>query len=528
MVGFFKKKVSCHLILISVIAILACLLAFLLGRHRGFNLADEGFLWYGVERVLRGEVPIRDFSSYDPGRYYWAAFWLWLSGTQGAVAVRTATMMFFASAVVLAARAVWLQSSDRTTVRYLLAMVAVAWFLVWMIPWWKSYDAAISILLVLSLGHALAQPQPKRLFLHGLVVGLAAVFGRNHGLYGLVACFLSIPFVFRPIGRPSRLRVTAAWAAGILIGYMPMLGWLVFDHQFHVMFWDGIRFILFEYKGTNLPLPVPWPWRVSFAQDFWMVAWQLAIGLLFFALPLFCIVGIAVVSIRHARRSSIPPLFLACVLTAIPYTNVAFSRADMAHLAQAIYPGMIGFLVWPASRNDRVRWRLAIIAVLTILSLLAALPMHPGFMSRLQGNWRVADIGGEHLVVDAATARSVKAIQTLSSRHGVPPATMVTAPVWPGAMAMLHARSAAWEIYPLVPRNESFQRQEIARVADARPGLIFILDIAVDGRPELRYSATHPLIWQYVHDHYLELPPDRDLPGVSTFVPRVQSTNGNR
>src|SRR4030067_1796858 len=36
----------------------------------GISLGDEGFFVYGAERVLKGQLPMSDFTSYPPGSYF--------------------------------------------------------------------------------------------------------------------------------------------------------------------------------------------------------------------------------------------------------------------------------------------------------------------------------------------------------------------------------------------------------------------------------------------------------------------------
>jgi hypothetical protein len=59
-----------------------------------------------------------------------------------------------------------------------------------------------------------------------------------------------------------------------------------------------------------------------------------------------------------------------------------------------------------------------------------------------------------------------------------------------------------WEIYALFPQRDEFQQREIERIKLANPGFILVLDIALDGRDELRFRNTHPLIERFIQDNF--------------------------
>ncbi len=423
---------------------------FLWQGHKGFNLWDEGFLWYGAQRVMQGELPIRDFMSYDPGRYYWSAALMSLWGDNGIMALRGVVAVFQAMGLfiglLLIARSVKTQNFSYL---FLSAITLAAW----MYPRHKLFDISLSILLLGALAFLVQHPTSRRYFLAGLCVGLVAVFGRNHGVYGVAGSLgIMVWLTIKRVDGPGFIRGFTLWAIGVTAGFAPILLMVLLASGFATAFWESLLFF-FEIKATNLTLPVPWPWRVAFGSVPVDDAIRgILIGLFFIAMVVFGILAIAWVIWQKFHKRTISPPLIAAAFLALPYAHYSYSRADIGHLALGIFPFLMGCLVWLATQPPKVKWPLAL--VLCGASVWIMHVFHPGWQCR------------------------------------------------PGAYPLLGRKSPMWEIYAIFPRSEGFQQMEIERIKAANPGFVLIFDFPLDGREALRFRNTHPLIHQYILDNF--------------------------
>ncbi|MGI9591676.1 MAG: hypothetical protein ACR2P8_09935 [Myxococcota bacterium] len=106
----------------------------------GIDPYDEGYLWYGVIRVGQGDVPLRDFQSYDPGRYYWCAAWTYFLG-DGILALRFSVAAF----QVIGLTCGLLAARRFTTHPAQLLLVGVV-LLLWCFPRYKVFEPSLALI----------------------------------------------------------------------------------------------------------------------------------------------------------------------------------------------------------------------------------------------------------------------------------------------------------------------------------------------------------------------------------------------
>lgn len=487
------------LILLSfATASLLVLLFYQWESHTGFNLWDEGYLWYGVQQVMRGEVPMRDFMAYDPGRYYWSAWLMVISGDDGIVALRATIAI--AEALGIFAGLYWIGRSMRRADPLFLLLVALT-LLAWMYPRHKLIDISLSIFLLCALAYLVENPTGRRHFVAGLCVGLVAFFGRNHGLYGAVGSMGVIAWltIRRDAGQPLS-KALGFWAAGVAVGFSPMLVMALVVPGFTSALWDSVAF-LFEIKATSIPLPVPWPWRADLTAPIGKAIWDVGIGVLFIAILVIGIAGPLWACWQRLQRRPVPPALVAAAFLALPFIHRVFSRASINSLAQGIYPMLIGVLVALALLRPAARWPLAILVCLA--SWWMVHPYYEGWQCRDGATCTEVEISGDTLRVVPFIAEDIALLRQMAGAYAPDGGNVYVAPFWPGAYPLLERPSPTWEIYALFPRTEVFEKSEIARLEKAKPSLVFIYDLALDGRDDLRFRNTHPLIFRYILERYV-------------------------
>lgn len=497
-----QKSFAPLLLFLSVLVVSA---SFIWQGHKGFNLWDEGFLWYGAQRVMQGEVPIRDFMAYDPGRYYWSAALMSLWGDNGIMSLRVAVAIFqgLGLFVGLLLIAIGLGKPNRAPVAYLI--LAALTLTAWMLPRHKLFDISISIFLVGILTYLIQNPDKLRYFLTGATVGLIAFFGRNHGLYGALASIAAILWLnVRRTHDVPLLTGTGYWSAGVAVGFSPLLLMALLVPGFATAYIESVLFLL-ELGSTNIPLPVPWPWNASFAGRPVLDGLRdVMVGLFFIGPLLFGALAILLLVRNKILRRPVSPVLAAAAFLSLPYAHFALSRADLGHLAQGIYPTLIGCLLLLLTLPSKIKWATA--TALAAASAWVTLGAHPGWQCFRGNPCQDAEISENRLKVLPHVKNEIDLLRQLTSEYASDGRPVLLYPFWPGSYALLKRKSPVWEIFALSRRSEKHELAEIERIKKAAPGFVLVWDMALDGVESRRFKNTHPLTNEFIQHSFDPVP----------------------
>jgi hypothetical protein len=368
-----------------------------------------------------------------------------------------------------------------------------------MYPQYKVFDSTIAVALVCSFSYLCTRPTQGRILFAGIAVGVAACFGKNHGLYGGIGGFLILCYLIGTGAVRGLLRSVFPWSMGVILGYLPMILLLTIVPELGHQFLVGIR-LFFEVNTTNLSLSIPWPWLAEFQHSIHNGIRDFVVGLFFIALIVYAVLGPLMMGYAVLRKKQLSPVMIASSVLALPYAHYAVSRADVYHLALGIFPLLLGSLArLNRSPNALNACGLGILSIATMLSIF---PHHPGWKASLAGNWSAVRVGDDTMLVDPETAFAVKVVGDLIEKHAPHGRAFLVTPFWPGSYPAFGRKSPMLDDYALFYRSEEFQRAEIERIKKSDPGFILIYDYALDGRTDRRFSYTHAIVDQFIRHTY--------------------------
>jgi len=488
------------------------LTVFALQWRYGFNWADEGWLWYISQRTALGGVPLRDFFSYDPGRYYWSAAMFKLLGRSGFFEQLLANYLFAILGLALAYLAMLRGALSRTwRIVILLLLGIVIGF-----PRHKIYEQTLSLIAIAAIAFVFASPlRLKRWFFLGILIGLAAFVGRNSGIFCLIAALLAFLALLIRREAPSLGRVLGVVGAGIVIGYSPMIVMIVAVHGFANAFFQSVLMT----PRWAWSLPVPFPWHVHLGGLHGVDRLQArAVSWLCVAVPVTYAFAFWRAVRSRAELDGADWLSVAASATGAGFLLHAFYTADFFHIAQGVVPfviaaGALSVHLWRAGAR---RWSLTIFFGTAFLVIASWLPMEP-LVQHLKtrahdpGSVQPISIDGKSFEVPAEQAAIMQTVATAFRDCGPHDGGFLAAPYYPGLYAFLNTRSPSWDTYYLWPRSDQIQQQEIDSLRQSRTGLILLdLKSAINGRESLELVRTNPKVVAYITTHYQ--PSDIKLP----------------
>lgn len=320
---------------ILFLLVLILSIGYLYGNIRiGYNIYDEGIVVYGASRILKGDIPYKDFwTMYAPGQFYTIALLFKFFGTNLFI-----TRIYSATINLLIVLLVYFIIKKVSGHR--LAMLAFILSTLWMGGWGLFYSSPTpagtfwSLFSIFFVVDFLCDRNYSSLFIGGLVTGITAIFRHDIGGYTFISSsIVLILYIYLRLSNRGIMETFKLWCkylGGTIVGFVPFSLYLLAKVPLKDLIFD---LIVFPAKIFPRVRDLPYP---SFNFSFYSF-------LFYFPIIIYIIVGIFIL-LNLSRWRDLNGREWSVVLfwiLGVFFFNQARVRSDIPHLLPTIIPAIM-------------------------------------------------------------------------------------------------------------------------------------------------------------------------------------------
>ncbi|MCX6017444.1 MAG: hypothetical protein NTZ50_02905 [Chloroflexi bacterium] len=482
------------------------------GMFVGLNIYDEGIILFGAARVMRGEIPYRDFwTQYSPGQYYFLAGLFSIVGKSVLAARWWDVLVRALLALMLAVLAVRISGWRAGVFIWPLALLWLTYYGFFSYPLFQGLLFSIICLWLFLCG----RDDARWNILAGVCFGLTFAFRHDMAAY-LGATLVVVRAMDGVLAREriaDWLRSWVRFVAGAAVLVLPIA--LFFGVQVRL---SELATQLFIFPLTVFPRvrDLPYPKFTGAVEDLPYYAPFVVYGLT----VLMAVIGLLRPKDKSERGRALA--MLAAALFGLFGFNQARVRSDLIH---TVHFFMLSLPLLPAlwrsaaSRGRITSWVLGMSAA-TLFAALLVEPIDAWLKTREQNEVQRVLAAGRRNGPPSAWGLPLQDWQLnlyLSSKFYLQPGE----PVYIGLknhdkvfandvmsyfLLDRPAVSRYHEMHPGLIETEPVQREIMADLEKARPSVIFVTSMfegAIEPNDANKSSGVK-LLDDYIHEHYIQ------------------------
>lgn len=299
-----------------------------------YNIYDEGIVVYGASRVLKGDIPYRDFwTMYAPGQFYVIALLFKIFGESLFI-----TRLYSATINLLIVLMVYFIVKRLSSEK--LALLSLILSTLWMGGWGLFYSSPtpagtlwclFSIYFVIDF---LCSEKISSLILAGIITGINAIFRHDIGGYTFISSSIVILlYTYLKVANKDikgTINIWLRYILGTIIGFLPFSIYLIINVPLKELLFD---LIIFPARIFPRVRDLPYP---SFRFNLYSF-------LFYFPIIMYVLSGILIIlnifRLRYLNGREWANMLL--LILGIFFFNQAWVRSDVPHLLPTIIPAIM-------------------------------------------------------------------------------------------------------------------------------------------------------------------------------------------